>query len=215
MAYEIVLKTHRHTTMKLHFYFVLISLLICCSRPTEAQLDENLSYDINADSLKSFAIKDQKIIAIRISHDTLCIVSTNKALYYPFGCYNSFTDYYTESLKNSEYKYAIDSAYNIFKIINIRSGNSQLEFIENNETNRLELLSGHIKDDSFGLFNGIQIGMDRTELLLKFFTYIPKKVLGMQVIELKSGLEGVWYYCSFSQNILNKIDIRTDYILSK
>jgi hypothetical protein len=201
--------------MKSHFYFVLISLLIGYSRPMEAQQVENLTYYINADSVKRFAIKDQKIIAIRVSLDTLCIVSTNKALYYPFGSYSNFTDYYTESLKNSENKYAIDSAFNIFKIISIRSGNSELEFIENNETNRLELLSGHIKDDSFGLFNGIKIGMDKTELLLKFFTYIPKELVDMQVIELKSGLEGVWYYCSFSQNILIKIDIKTDYILSK
>ena len=201
--------------MKLNFYCVFISLLICCSRPIEAQQDKNLNLSIDVDSIKSFAKKEQKVVAIRISNDTLCIVSTNKALYYPFGSYSNFADYYSKSLQNSEYEYAIDSAFNLFKIIKVHSENSELEFIENNETNKLELLTGHISDDSFCLFNGIKIGMNRTDLLLKFFTHTPIEIMDKPVIELKSGVDGVWYYFNFSKETLNKIDIETDYILSK
>jgi hypothetical protein len=181
----------------------------------EAQQDKNLNLSIDVDSIKSFAKKEQKVVAIRISKDTLCIVSTNKALYYPFGSYSNFADYYSKSLQNSEYEYAIDSAFNLFKIIKVHSENSELEFIENNETNKLELLTGHISDDSFCLFNGIKIGMNRTDLLLKFFTHTPIEIMDKPVIELKSGVDGVWYYFNFSKETLNKIDIETDYILSK
>jgi hypothetical protein len=201
--------------MKIFIYSILIFSLIDCSQSTGAKQYNNQNVEINTDSLKRFARKEFKVVDIRLKKDTLCIVSTYKALYYPFGIYNNFNGFYNEYLNKGDYKYIIDSTFNFFKIISIKRENSKLEIIENTETNRIELLSAIVNDNSFELFDGIRIGISRTELLLKFFTNIPIEIKDIPVIELKSGVDGVWYYCSFSQEILKKIVIETDYNLNK
>jgi hypothetical protein len=201
--------------MKRLLYWLLIFSLIDCSHSPIAKPSYNQNTKFSADSIKHFARKESKVVDIKLTKDTLFIVSTNMELYYPFGTYSNFDGFCSKYLNKGNRRCKIDSIQNIFKVIRVQNELSKVELIENTESNKLEILSANINDSSFELINGIKVGIKKTDVLLKFFTNVPEDLKEMPVIMLESGLEGIWYYYIFSQDTLTKIIVKTDYNLSK
>jgi hypothetical protein len=179
-----------------------------------AKQQNNQYLEVNTDSIKQFAKSDFKVLDIKLSGDTLCVISTNKLLFYPFGIFNDFYDFHREYLNKSNRICQIDSVQKVFKIIQLQNEKVKIELVENTETNKLEILSANICDDNFEFTNGIKIGMGKDDMLLKIFTNIPPELAKITVIKLESGLAGIWYYCIFTQEKLSKIVIETDYELN-
>jgi hypothetical protein len=168
---------------------------------------------ITTDTLMELIQEDSEIIEIKLTKDTLLMVSTNDILYYPYGEYTLFEDFQLSYPTIKENNYKIDSVGGKIKIINLKSKNNLLKFIESEETNKLELLSANINDIDLVFNNGIKIGMYQKDFLLIFFTQVPKELEEVSIIELESGLTGIWHYYIFSENILKNITIKTDYLI--
>jgi len=200
--------------MNIFICYSFIFSLIGCTQSTGTRLSSNQSEQLNTDSLKQLVRTEFKLVDIKLIKDTLFIVSTNKSLYYPFGAYSNFNEFYHKHSNESDIC-KTDSIHNVFKVISIQRGNSKIEFIENTETNRLELLSANINDSSFRFLDGIKVGIGKTDMLLKIFTHVPQELKEIRVIKMESGLEGIWYFYIFSQEVLKKIIIETDYDLNK
>jgi hypothetical protein len=201
--------------MKRLIYCLLIFTLIDCSHSPRAKPFYNQNTKFSADSIQHFARKESKVVDIRLTKDTLFIVSTNVELYYPFGTYSNFDGFYSEYLIKGNRRCKIDSIQKVFKVIRIQNELSKIELIENTETNKLEILSANINDSSFGFINGIKVGIKKPDVILKFFTNESEDLKEIPVIKVESGLEGIWYYYIFSQDTLAKIIVKTDYTLSK
>lgn len=197
---------------------IFLNPLLSCNM---AQNNENTNTNTNietessitTDTLMELIQEDSEIIEIKLTKDTLLMVSTNDILYYPYGEYTLFEDFQLSYPTIKENNYKIDSVGGKIKIINLKSKNNLLKFIESEETNKLELLSANINDIDLVFNNGIKIGMYQKDFLLIFFTQVPKELEEVSIIELESGLTGIWHYYIFSENILKNITIKTDYLI--
>lgn len=197
--------------MKLLAFFIL---LYGCTQSNSLKTHSNEVSQITQDSLMQYAKKEFEIIELEQKGDTLSIVSTNKVLFYPFGKYANFKEFKDEYLVKHDLKVRIDSSFNIFRIFNIDNNKTNIKLIENTETQKLELFTADIKDNSFELFYGIRIGMKKDEVFLKFLAKTPPGLNHIRTIKIASGLEGIWYYFNFStKEQLENIIIESDYVL--
>jgi hypothetical protein len=169
---------------------------------------------ITQDSLIQFAKKEFEVIRLEQKGDTLLIVSVNDVLYYPFGEYANFKEFKDGYLDKRDLMVKIDSSFNTFRIFSLDNNKTNVKFIENTETGKLELFKAVIKDNSFEMFYGIRIGMNKEEVFLNFFVKTPPGMNHIRTIKIASGLEGIWYYFNFSTiEQLENILIESDYVL--
>ncbi len=193
---------------------IFLSLLLSCNmaQNTDNRIEATESI-ITIDSLMDLTRKDCEIIEMKLTKDTLLIVSTNDILYYPYGKYSLFEDFQLSHSIIKENNYKIDSIEKDFIIITLKSKNNLLKFIESKESSKLEIFNADINDNDLKFSNGIKIGMSQKEFLLIFFNKVPKELENLSIIELESGLTGIWHYYTFSENKLRNITMKTDYLI--
>ena len=150
------------------------------------------------------------IIETRISNDTLQIITTDPFLYYPFGIFRNVNQY--------------EKRYPLLKRVPVTSkkGNNNLFkykyknsttviFMDKNDSKRIQIVNAMIKDN-IKIVRDISIGMDKLTLLsLLGYSDCKDKLKNINVVECISGLDGVWLYFMFKENLLESILIRTDY----
>ena len=170
--------------------------------------------------LESIANESFKLNSIEFLKDTILIVSENEIWYYPFGEYTNFKKFQEQYLEKQLKEPKID--YTKLKsgseVINIRNKNTFVKLIETEifrkEGQRLEIVSANINDADFEFVNGIKIGMNKKDLLLKIFSIVPEELKKTPVIKIVSAVDFIEYYFIFSEdNTVKNITIITDYVL--
>ena len=147
-----------------------------------------------------------QLIEYRISGDTLILVSTDKFLYYPFGVYNDL-----KKLKNQYlnlYKEKGGESY-------LANRDSYVKFFYDEDKKAFEIVYAKISDPSFKLVNGTRTGMTKKELFDKYFLTPPGNMDKIKILELQSGLMGIWHYYQFDKDVLASFVLDTDYQLDK
>ena len=171
---------------------------------------------IQIDSLSKYAKPEFKLIDFEINNDTLKIVSTSDFLYYPFGKFYSPENVIKvlpqlttmeRNIKNKDiYKFIFKTSYvKTFLTEGICIGCKK----------NIEIVYAEIKDKEIVLKNGINLGISKKEFMNKFFDQNPVDFSEINVIELVSGLDGIWQYYDFKENNLVKIHFDTDYTIDK
>ena len=83
--------------------------------------------------------------------------------------------------------------------------------MDKNDSKRIQIVNAMIKDN-IKIVRDISIGMDKLTLLsLLGYSDCKDKLKNINVVECISGLDGVWLYFMFKENLLESILIRTDY----
>ena len=146
------------------------------------------------------------IIETRISNDTLQIITTDPFLYYPFGIFRNVNQY--------------EKRYPLLKrvlVTNKKGNNNLFKYKYKNSTivifmdKRIQIVNAVIKDN-IKIARNISIGMDKLTLLsLLGYSDCKDKLKNINVVECVSGLDGVWLYFMFKENLLESILIRIDY----
>lgn len=197
----------------LSFLYLMIFLNLFISCDMNDNLDDNIntiSSIISMDSLMNLSRDKCEILEVKLSNDTLLIVSTEEILYYPFGQYRSFKDFQS-SQPIQDNSYSIDSIETEFKVITLKSVNNFLKLLASKESGNLEIINAEIKDNNLMFSNGVKIGISQKEFLSIFFYSVPDELEKVSVIELESGLTGIRHYYSFSKNKLKRISLISDY----
>ena len=168
-----------------------------------------------------------------VKSDTLIIVSDDDHLYYPFGQYDTWSDFEKNYIKKHWMNLQTDSLFtNDVDVYTVRMGSNYIEFFQNTDiTGKIEIVRGLIYNNRIQLYDGIRIGMTKKEFLLNFtkdnvgydksaakfrtdFIKNESQYKNISVIEVISALTGIWYYYFFSPDqILTFICIKTDYTL--
>lgn len=170
-----------------------------------------------SDSLKdNWTLSKSEIIEIR--EDTLVIVSTDDFLYYPFGKIQEI-DLLNERLLNLHPK--IISSENRKDLVYSYKGN-ELQFLKftdisddniefDPENEFIQVFSVNIVNDGIALDHNIKAGMNRHKLLNIMNVSDSYNFNDIKIIELVSGLTGIWHYYVFDEDVLSEIIIKTDY----
>jgi len=161
------------------------------------------------DDLKKSAKKELELVDMYVAHDTLLIASTNNYLYYPFGKFkklNGFIDKYFSSVEVS-----VDSIQGTFKQYIITKDNCKIDIIENDDTGYLEVVSAQLFGDCITFVNNIKVGMNKSKFFELFFNDYSNELNEISVVLIESGLEGIWHYYIFFNNVLTDIYIKSDY----
>ena len=193
---------------------IFLGLLLSCNmaqNTNDIQIG-NRSF-ITEDSLMHLIRSNFEIVEIELKKDTLLLYSTKDFVYYPYGKYRKFKDFQLSHLTIKDSNYKIDTIGSNFIIINLENQNNIIQFTEYSETDKLELVSAIINDNDLKFNNDIKVGMNKNEFLSLFFTQVPKELEKISVIELASGLLGIWHYYNFSENKLRNITMKTDYLI--
>jgi hypothetical protein len=192
------------------------SILFACSFIQNNDDKEPLTVD----SLMNIVNENFKVHSIELLKDTIVILSTNEILFYPFGEYKNFKRFQEQYLEKHVKNVKIDymKSKSSSNVISLQSKNSFLKLIEaeifRKEGQRLEIVSANIHDADFTFVNGIKVGMNKKDFLLKIFSILPEELEKTPIIKIGSAADYIWYYYTFSEdNTIKNIIIETDYIL--
>ena len=214
--------------MKILFFLLLCFLIanICYSNPGNSRNAVRevgpLSGDYLTDSITIYEVYRKS--------DTLSIVSDDDHLYYPFGQYDTWSDFEKNYIKKHWMNLQTDSLFtNDVDVYTVRMGSNYIEFFQNTDiTGKIEIVRGLIYNNRIQLYDGIRVGMTKKEFLLNFikdnvgydksaakfrtdFVKDESQYKNISVIEVISALTGIWYYYFFSPDqILKSICIKTD-----
>lgn len=134
--------------------------------------------------------------------DTLVIVSTADYLFHPF---NKTVD---PMLFDSKLKFDIEkTGDNVYLLI---YASSFLRLALSDETNVLEIIEAKIADKDIMLGDEIYVTMKKEDFYSYFNLAYDNSI---NTIEMISGLQGVWHYYHFRNDILESIYIKSDYSL--
>lgn len=160
----------------------------------------------------NFDINDQEIICQEIIEDTLKVVILSDFMYYPFGVYKNnidFCNHYPLFIDNSPSK---KNSEGNSKYWSYSYKESTLLLLYSDDTERIEILESEIKDEEISLANNIKIGMSKFDFLEIFkLQESIEDVSRINVVNLESGLLGIWHSYFFYDNKLISIKIKTDY----
>jgi hypothetical protein len=201
---------------RLTFYsLILITAFSCADISREKANEDKEQYVqskviLNADSLKKDVKASTELIELKITKDTLSVVSTAPFLYYPFGKFNTSDDFRTHlpvALSNPEN--TKDKAIKIYKL---SYKNSFVKMFNSDETKLFEVVSGIIYDKEMMLTDSIAIGITKARFLNKFFSNITdNRIPDVSFVKMISGLDGITHLYEFSDGKLKSISFVTDY----
>jgi hypothetical protein len=84
--------------------------------------------------------------------------------------------------------------------------------IERAGLTNVEIISGWLGKKKSKLVNGIKIGDNREKVIETFLASSPnQQATQVNVLEVESGLTGMWQYYTFSSNRLSKVEFKTDF----
>jgi hypothetical protein len=195
--------------------FVLIISFGCSSRPGKNSDPEKV---IPTDSLAYFSY-DKKVISVELKWDTLNIVTTNQFAYYPFGKYFSieeFNNYLNSFNLDVEQQYPNnDTLLDLRVLYNLSYRDTKIKVLSDPENKTIEIVSGKILDPELKLVNGFQVGMTKAAFIDSLFSKKPADFSKIKVVEIESGLMGIWHYYIFEHDTLKSILLDTDYQFNK
>ncbi|MEK7719966.1 MAG: hypothetical protein AAB347_10225 [Bacteroidota bacterium] len=207
------------------FLYIIISVNGCANGKAKAALENkklsikniDLRNDvaIKRDSLQNLAKEGFGLIELSIKGDTLNLVYTSSFLYYPFGKFNTPSDFIKT---NKTFKETIehDKGDPSIKLYRMSNKNNFIKLFKDDGKSNVEIISGKVNDSELSLINGIKIGISRTDFLKIFFKDVPEKqVVGIKVIRLISGLEGIIHVYVFNNERLTSFYFNTDYSFDK
>jgi len=195
--------------------FVLIISFGCSSRPGKNSVPEKV---IVTDSLVYFSY-DKEVISTELKWDTLNIVTTNQFAYYPFGKYFSIEEF-NNSLKSfilgveQQYPYN-DTLLDLRVLYNLTYKDSKIKVLTDPDNKTIEIVSGKILNPEVVFVNGFQVGMTKAAFIDSLFSINPVDFPKIKVVEIESGLMGIWHYYKFEQDTLKSILLDTDYQFNK
>lgn len=170
--------------------------------------------NIELDSLQKVIKEDSDVIETYMKDDTLNIVSTNPFLYYPFGKTNRMVDIIQ---KNNFFRSVREYNKNdsTIELYRMTYNHSFIKFYKDDEKKAFEIVCGKLNDEGVNLLNDIRIGMNKKDLIKKFFKEASEdQIKNANVIKIISGLEGIWHIYVFKRNKLVSIYLYTDYVFN-
>jgi len=159
------------------------------------------------------------VISIELKRDTLNVVTTDQFAYYPFGKYFSIEEF-NNSLKSFnlevEQQYPNnDTLLDLRVLYNLSYRDSKIKVLSDPENKTIEIISGKILDPEVELVNEFQVGMTKAEFIDSLFSKKPVDFSKIKVVEIESGLMGIWHYYKFEKDTLESILLDTDYQFNK
>jgi hypothetical protein len=194
---------------------VLFLFLVACNnqnKKTENKIIVSIAIDTLQQNLQQI---DLEIEEKSVCFDTLKIVSSNCILYYPFGKYDNIENFLTtlpaeKIVENIEDK--------IKGIYHIQFKNNDIEVIvledycENNNV-AVNIVNAEIRNDAIEVLNCVKIGISKQSFVKILNLGNIDSFKEIRVIEFISVLSGIWHYYTFGDNnILTKIEIKSDYV---
>jgi hypothetical protein len=210
------------------FYLILLISVISCSYFHQSNSLHVKTPDIpstadsqtktNKDTLEKYnlqkkAKKGLELIEIQLKKDTLELISTADFLYYPFGRFDSISDFIQQNdfLQKYHQEKTIESNDNInmFKLI---YKDNFLVIFKSPDSKRIEIIKARISDPNINLVNKLKAGINKEDFLNIFFNNVDGATIqNISVIKFISGLTGVWNNYYFENNKLSYYTFDTDY----
>jgi len=185
----------------------------CDSIDKKNSSTENL---VSMDSLHLYSLYTE-LLSTEINNDTLKIVTTAPFTYFPlekFSTINDFIKKHKIFTVKEEYQYHEDDSSNLADTVyNLTYEKSVIRLFHDYEEQQVHIVSGAIINKGITLTNGIEIGQSKTFVINKFFSKLPRNYERIKVIEIESGLIGIWHYYDFNKGELIRIMFDTDYLL--
>ncbi|GHT25323.1 hypothetical protein FACS189430_11790 [Bacteroidia bacterium] len=178
----------------------------------------NISKDIAIDTLQqNFQHIDLEIEEKSVSFDTLKIVSANcTLLYYPLGIYNDIEKFLNclpkETVIEKQIKMnGIETYYIQFSSNNIEVLVGDDYCGKNNSA--INIINAIIENDTIEFVNFVKNGITKQSFVRMLNLESTDSFKEIKVIEFISVLLGIWHYYTFDDNnILIKIEIKSDYV---
>lgn len=186
------------------------------SQPDAKHIDQILT-DTITDMLPSNIQRiNLEIIKNSISFDTLKIVSVNHDLLWnPFGVHSNMQSFLSSLPEDVVVEKQIKTGG--IEIHSIHIGNSLIKVFVAEDLYAgnimVNTVYAEIEVDAIEIANCIRVGMTKQLFIETFGLENMDSLNEINVVELISGLLGVWQYYTFNNNnILTRIEIKTDYI---
>lgn len=210
--------------MKKCSFFLSISILfISCSsfsKENNKELTIHNRFSINLDNPIDSLIDLETIEDYMIVGDTLKIISTSDFLFYPFGRYRD------ENVLDERFKLlrkSIDQQTDLKTrsskaplLIKFSINDSYIKYYYDRENKQFEIVSVKIFSSKILMNNQLGVNISKTDFMNKFSYSSPlPETNKVSVIELISGLDGVWHYYTFENDTLKSIYVDTDYTFKK
>lgn len=211
-------------TMKKCSFFLSISILfISCSffsKENNKELPNHNRFSINLNNPIDSLIDLETIEDYMIVGDTLKIISTSDFLFYPFGRYRD------ENILNERFKSlkkSIDQQTDLQTrssksplLIRFSINDSYIKYYYDRENKQFEIVSAKIFSSEILMNNKLGVNISKTDFMNKFsYSSTLPDTNKVSVIELISGLDGVWHYYTFENDTLKSIYVDTDYTFKK
>lgn len=162
-----------------------------------------------------------KVSEYKISGDTIRIRpdGDDHYLYYPFGEIDNMADFIKIFDKyNAKIEYKTEDAddplnrEDYAKITTPNSLTRVVYFYSDHEPKAVQIINSTITGDLV-LDRGIQVGISKQQFIDRMKFDIDSDLLkAAKIIRLDSGLDGIWYFFIFDDDVLSKIEIKTDCI---
>lgn len=185
----------------------------------------SLSVSNPADTLKLYPFLrrqfrtdgNKDLIVIRCQNDTLKIVTTGWFFYYPFGKIGN-EDTLKKAFRDYQYVDEIqrEGQTDSTKLYRFNKEGSFVKFVKSDENKSFEIVSAVINNSEMVFVNGIKVGMSKSDFYRTYFKKnIDNELPGINVVEVITGLDGMWHYYTFSEGRLSQIKLTTDYLLDQ
>ena len=207
------LKFNKLTMKNYSFIFSISILFISCPfflNENNQELNSHNRVSLNLNRPLDSLIDLETIEDYIIVGDTLKIVSTSDFLYYPFGRYRD------KNLLNERFK-SLEKSIDRQVDLKIKSSeapilvkfsmnDSYIKFFYDKENKQFEIVSAKIFSSKILMNNQLGVNIPKTNFMSKFSydTALPE-TSNVSVIELISGLDGVWHYYTFENDTLKSI----------
>ncbi len=142
----------------------------------------------------------KEMIESSIKQDTLSIVTTADYLFYPFNKTVEPTLY----LPKVNFRIQENN-----RIHQLDYKNSFLRLVLSDETGILEIVEGKIVDEDILLNDFVHVKMSKSDFSSYFGLQLDNTI---HVVEMVSGVLGIWHYYYFKNDVLDFIYIKSDYI---
>ncbi|EKJ90379.1 hypothetical protein QR305_00626 [Bacteroides finegoldii] len=171
--------------------FVILLLLLVC-------------FDISAHGDNS----NKDIISIEMKKDTLCVITTDLFLYYPFGEHTSMSGF----SKNLDMP-IVETFDSIGVAVLVKDGIRIKAFYDPcGDSHKVEIVFAQI-DKKVKFERNVNIGMEKEAVFESLNIPIASDIFQkINVLSLISGLNGVIMNFMFKNNSLKSVRIITDYI---
>lgn len=141
----------------------------------------------------------------------------NRIVYYPFGKIRD-----VDSLKRINTRLTLnkelskDSSLNSYELSRLVYRNSLIKFFKSTDTGFFEIVSAKIFDKEIELPNHIHVGMKIEDFLNLYFSEnINRYTQKINVVQVISGIDGMWQYYHFKDRVLSSINFESDYTFDK